>query len=252
MEYRNLRYAYKDVPGDFELEREIELMKDLRHPHIMPLYSIVLSNDGSRQQERGYLMDVADEDLFVYMKRCRYKGLSLVARLAKEIASGLAYLHSHSIIHRDLHIKNVLMIGDRAVISDFNRGKRTGEELSLIYGGMVALTPPEFRGLEGQKITQVDGSYDMYGYGLLVAQLVVAVVATHADASEGSSGKEVDAEDWESLQNDDSYFAGLVDQALDACADKKGTDLSCTIGSIIEDSVRKITRPTAQEVVGRL
>lgn len=237
VEYHRRRCAYKELRDEYDFQREKDLMMDLSHPNIMPLRALVVNEDGSGQGI-GYLMDLADDDLLSYLHRQVADGvadLPLVARLAKGIASGLAYLHSHHTLHRDLHIKNILMKKDNPLISDFNCGRKIGGTGSMMtdYPGMVVIVPPECR---GSNVAKPDPSYDMYGYGLLVAQLVIAVHSTPDDES------------WQRLN--DGYIA---DRAIAFCTSSSlsvAVELKWVIDGCVNGPASH--RPTAQQVVDRL
>jgi serine/threonine-protein kinase len=40
-------------------------------------------------------------------------------RVLREIASALAYAHSHGVVHRDIKPENVLLSGGAAMVTDF-------------------------------------------------------------------------------------------------------------------------------------
>lgn len=100
------------------------------------------------------------------------------------------------IVHRDLHIRNVLIKDDKATgkvaakITDFGCGRMRKLDSSSgsqsDYPGFVAITPPEATSHHAAHHPLLP-SYDMYGFGLLVAQ-VVNRLHDHADWEELNSG----------------------------------------------------------------
>jgi serine/threonine protein kinase len=69
-------------------------------------------------------------------------------QLVKDIAKGLQYLHSHNVIHADLHCKNVLVdeLG-HALLADFGRAKVIGEvgySTALLAGSAPYMAPELF------------------------------------------------------------------------------------------------------------
>jgi len=177
--------AFKDIPIPLELETELLVMQGLDHPNVMKVLALVTNEE---RAVMGYLMEYMPAgDLLTYLSDQQSINFTTVLQLAKDIAVGLTYLHANGVIHRDLHIKNILMRGTQAVIGDFNRGRDGGAHtvLATAQAGMIAIVPPECRDHE---ITAYNSSYDMYGYGFLVAQLARATVVGDSDWHELDEG----------------------------------------------------------------
>jgi len=92
---------------DFEaFQRETEVHRRLRHPNVVMLLGIC-SNPPAMVLElmhRGSLNDV-----LVSPKYSSQVDVALAIRIATDIARGMIYLHSLSIIHRDLKSFNILL-----------------------------------------------------------------------------------------------------------------------------------------------
>lgn len=92
-----------------------------------------------------------------------------VVTWAKQIASGMQYLHAHKIIHRDLKSPNVL-IGDGEVIkiSDFGTS-RTWNEVStkMSFAGTVAWMAPE--AIQEQACSE---KIDIWSFGVVLWELL--------------------------------------------------------------------------------
>jgi FKBP-type peptidyl-prolyl cis-trans isomerase len=87
-----------------------------------------------------------------------------VSRMGAKIADALAHAHAAGIIHRDLKPDNILLAGDRVVISDFGIARMVNSTSVLTSPGTVIGTPqymaPEQ--LEGHDVGQ---SADMWALG---------------------------------------------------------------------------------------
>jgi len=107
--WRNLRVVVKKFfeMGDVEVfRREAEVHQKLRHPNVVMLIGICTKPACMvlELMQRGSLNDVLQSP--EYQPQVDYV-LSL--RIATDVARGMAYLHSMSIIHRDLKSFNILL-----------------------------------------------------------------------------------------------------------------------------------------------
>ena len=71
----------------------------------------------------SYLMEQADMNLATYLQNEIDLSFDERLKIVMDILKGMSYAHSHSIIHRDLHLGNVLKIGNDYVICDFGLSK---------------------------------------------------------------------------------------------------------------------------------
>ena len=98
------------------------------------------------------------------------RGNSRAISVTRDILSGLSYLHSNSLLHRDLKSENILIDDDeKAIIGDFGSVKKIPEGNNSVPGSGHSLiyTPPEsiILGLYG-----VPG--DIYQVGMVLFQLL--------------------------------------------------------------------------------
>src|SRR6266498_2468588 len=101
---------------------------------------------------------------------CEYQStLGWPARvsIAAGIAQGLTFLHSHNIVHRDLHPGNVLMHDDKALICDFGLAKSLeSESSSKKCHGIVPYRDPQLF-LNPETFRHGKAS-DIYSFGMLL------------------------------------------------------------------------------------
>ncbi|KAH9406222.1 Dedicator of cytokinesis protein 2, partial [Tyrophagus putrescentiae] len=84
--------------------------------------------------------------LYELLKSGRQIPPGLIVEWARQIASGMHYLHHHRIIHRDLKSPNVLIsFNDTLKISDFGTSRRWTDDRStkMTFAGTVAWMAPE-------------------------------------------------------------------------------------------------------------
>ena len=109
----------EDLLSDSEIMDEIEILKNLDHPDVVRIMEFY-------NTENSY---------FIINEYCKYGELfeqvknifseTQIAVMFRQILSGLAYLHSNNIIHRDLKLENIL-------INDIEKSKATNEDLFLL------------------------------------------------------------------------------------------------------------------------
>ncbi|XP_073975891.1 mitogen-activated protein kinase kinase kinase 13 wallenda isoform X2 [Rhodnius prolixus] len=88
---------------------------------------------------------------------------------AKQIASGMQYLHSNKIIHRDLKSPNVLIGSDKIVkISDFGTSREWNERSTkMSFAGTVAWMAPEI--IRNEPCSE---KVDIWSYGVVLWELL--------------------------------------------------------------------------------
>lgn len=111
--------------------REIKLLQGLRHPNIVALIEMVVSK-GHVYMVFEYL----DHDLAGVLHHPSITfSEAHIKSIMWQLLSGLAYMHEHSVLHRDLKGSNILLnkrgelkIADFGLARRYERGKETGRE----------------------------------------------------------------------------------------------------------------------------
>ena len=140
------------------LEREISVMKNLEHPHIVRYlgtesHSDAINNSAFRKVF-VFLEYVPGGSLSKMLRQFGSFGEQVVCRYSYQILLGLDYLHSQGIIHRDIKGANVLVSeAGVAKLADFGcskqlQGAATGsmdESLRSIRGSIPWMAPEVIR-----------------------------------------------------------------------------------------------------------
>ena len=107
------RVALKRIEFDHNVEgcpllllREVGLIKNFKHPNIVPIVDFTYSPNSGVAYIAFQLLEC---DLRQYLNRHGPMMGSSLADAVSQVASGIAYLHTHGIIHRDLKPQNILV-----------------------------------------------------------------------------------------------------------------------------------------------
>ncbi|UJR31135.1 hypothetical protein I4U23_018642 [Adineta vaga] len=148
--------------------REISLLRSLKHPNIIRLYDIQV------HQPTGELFlfyECMEMDLYEYMKLYR-KALpdELSKSYLKQMLLGIDYIHSNSMLHRDLKPQNILIdwIGSLK-LADFGLGRHFQMPMRMYTHEVVTLwyRSPEI--LLGAKTYTT--SVDLWSIGTIFAEI---------------------------------------------------------------------------------
>ena len=116
---KQIKKSNKDLLSDGKIRDEIDILKKLDHPDIVRIIESFNTKDSyvlvTEYCEGGELFDQVRNQL----------SETQIAVIFRQLLSGLAYLHSHNIVHRDLKLENIL-------IKEIEKSKKTGEELFKI------------------------------------------------------------------------------------------------------------------------
>ena len=154
-----------------QFEQECHFLSTMKHPHIVQYLGT------TRDPESGLpvlLMELMDESLTHFLERSqRPLSYHVEVNLCHDIALALDYLHSNSIIHRDLSSNNILLIaGSRAKVTDFGMSKllrisfdpRTATKCP----GATVYMPPE--ALRDRPV--YSAKIDCFSFGVLEIQIM--------------------------------------------------------------------------------
>lgn len=103
----------RDMAG--RIEREIQYLQLLRHPHIIKLYTVIMT-----QSEIVMVLEYAGGELFDYIVQNGRLPEDKARKFFQQIVCAVEYCHRHKIVHRDLKPENLLLDENQNVkIADF-------------------------------------------------------------------------------------------------------------------------------------
>ncbi|MCJ1234040.1 hypothetical protein MMC14_001998 [Varicellaria rhodocarpa] len=161
---------------------EVEILKSLRHPHIVELLHSYISGD----HFNIIMRPVADGDLAHFMQssertsetdetekanRCRILFQAMTC-----LASAVEYLHSRNTWHLDIKPKNILIKGNAVHLTDFGIAKRLGPVPRLLADDQtsseITAMAPEYAAPETVEQNRVDSACDIFSLGCVFAEIV--------------------------------------------------------------------------------
>ena len=103
----------RDMAG--RIEREIQYLQLLRHPHIIKLYTVITT-----KTDIYMVLEYVPMELFDYIVKHGRLGEVKARKLFQQIICAVEYCHRHKIVHRDLKPENLLLDKNMNVkIADF-------------------------------------------------------------------------------------------------------------------------------------
>jgi len=188
--------------------REAAVLKEIDHPNVIKIIG--------HGQTRGYyylIMELVDgtnlqELLNQRRKLKRDEAISIIY----QIADALEYMHRHSIIHRDIKPKNILMEkNEKPKISDFGIAllKQESKERShsLRVGTVTYMSPEQIKG------QSLDEKTDIYSLGITAYEMLTGEVPFRGATVASIQIKHLNFQPLP-LQKIDSALSGAVEKAV--------------------------------------
>src|SRR2546427_4782627 len=216
-----LRQEIAAALGAERFLREIQIAAKLHHPHILPLY-----DSGAAGDLLYYVMPyVEGESLRQRLDRETQLPLDDALAITRQVASALAYAHSHDVVHRDIKPENILIESGEAVVADFGiaRAITAAGGDKLTQTGMAIGTPLYMSPEQAAGGGAIDGRSDLYSLACVLYEMLAghppflggtaqAIIARHA------------LDPVPPLRTARGTVSGAVEQALDRALAKSPAD----------------------------
>ncbi|KAI5122647.1 hypothetical protein M0805_007910 [Coniferiporia weirii] len=148
-----------------KVEREIEVLRTIKHPNIVRLYDVIETD-----KYIGIILEYASGgELFDHILAHRYLKERDACKLFAQLISGVWYIHQKKIVHRDLKLENLLLDRHRnVIITDFgfaNRFEHRSDDLMQTSCGSPCYAAPELVISEG---LYVGSAVDIWSCGVIL------------------------------------------------------------------------------------
>ncbi|MEO1166813.1 MAG: protein kinase [Chloroflexota bacterium] len=175
--------AVKVLPRNFthddtfieRFNREVEVIAQLQHPHILPVYDFG-EHDDMPYIVMAYISGGTLNEQIASGSMSYERTLSIT----RQMAEALDFAHSRGIIHRDIKPGNVLLDDNGNIyLADFGLAKVTESATDITAGNIIgtpAYMAPEQSG-PGDESTRID----VYALGVLVYQMLAGELPYNAD-----------------------------------------------------------------------
>jgi serine/threonine protein kinase len=152
-------------------EREAMTAAQLRHPNIVPIYTI-----GEKDGLIYIVMPlIKGETLQTLLERDGPLPLHETCRILSDAASALAAAHAVGLIHRDIKPDNIMLEGPerRVLLMDFGIAKMLSTSDATLTGtGVLIGTPLYMSPEQGSGDRDVDQRSDIYSFGVVAYHMV--------------------------------------------------------------------------------
>lgn len=161
-----------------KVRQEVSIIKRTRHPNVVKLYETFESN-----KYVLFSMEMwAGGDLLNYVRKRRKLKENVAKILFKQIIEAIGYIHTRSIVHRDIKLDNILLDGKGNVkIGDFgvSRIVKPGEIMKEQWGTPAYIAPEilEDKGYTGYAV-------DIWSAGVVLYSMLYGSVPFKANNME--------------------------------------------------------------------
>ncbi|CAD8073148.1 unnamed protein product [Paramecium sonneborni] len=157
-----------EQPEDFiRIQREIHILRKLRHPNIVQLYEILES------ESKIYLIMefVSGGELFQHIVKNNKLSEQDAAPFFSQIIEAIEYLHSLKVAHRDLKPENLLLENDILKVVDFGLSNIYTDLLNTPCGSPCYAAPEMVSGQKYQGIKT-----DIWASGVILYAMICGYV----------------------------------------------------------------------------
>lgn len=171
-----LKMLHAGLQDDSDLlmrfQREGEVVSQLVHPHIVPVYEFA----HHAGQPYMVMLYIPGHTLKWHLRK-RVLPLADITRIGSAIAHALTFAHARGVLHRDVKPGNVLIDDDGVpYLTDFGLARVLAQGESSLSAGMIVGTPHYLSPEQASGEYAVGPATDTYSLGVMLYEMVVGQV----------------------------------------------------------------------------
>ncbi len=178
-----LKFVHPDIASDRRVverfKRETYFARKVTHPNVCRIFDVGFHNvvhaDGGSERVHFLTMEFLDgESLATRLSRGRLSAAEALP-LVEQMAAALDAAHGAGIVHRDFKSANVMLVGARAVVTDFGlaRGSRDdGETIVSTLDRKGLVGTPAYMAPEQVAGQEAGPAADVYALGVVVFEMM--------------------------------------------------------------------------------
>jgi tRNA A-37 threonylcarbamoyl transferase component Bud32 len=149
-------------------EREVQLIAQLQHPRILPVY-----NFGQTEGFTYLVMRLVETGTLADRLKKGPLDIDETVHILDQLAGALDYAHEHGIVHRDLKPANVFLDEtDNVYLADFGLAKLLERVDTQLTATGYVLGTPAYMSPEQITDSPIDRRVDVYALGLILFEML--------------------------------------------------------------------------------
>jgi serine/threonine protein kinase len=249
-----IKILHFDKDDSYESERfrrEAQAAAKLKHANAVSIFDFGISDDG-----RQYLVMelVEGESLRQLIKRQGRLAPAFAAEIISQVCAALAEAHRHNIVHRDIKPDNIVVelrnSKPEVTVLDFGIAKLRGESAGTLTQTGSVLGTPHYMSPEQCLGEELDGRSDIYSLGIVLYEMLTAVVPFSAPISTAVVVQHVNQAP-PSLCGLNPDIPRTVERVVFHALEKKPEARPPTPGAFSAELMAAVTTPTVEPAVHR-
>ncbi len=157
--------------------REVQLARKVTHPNVCRIYDVF------RHREVAFLtMELLRGNTLTQTLGKDKMSTAQALPLVTQMADALSAAHKAGIVHRDFKSPNVVLAGDRVVVTDFGLARPTESADSMLSGTGEVFGTPAYMAPEQIEGGDITPATDVYALGVVMYEMVTGKLPFTGDS----------------------------------------------------------------------